>query len=406
VADYLRDLAPDEQEQAVVHAVEVGGFCLERARAGQKLDFVRREIDGLLNSVKGILEKIPDETQKQLVAKIGTGDGQVLAPVQSLVQNVSKAANEKLQEIRTLLQEDVDPTKETSCLGKALRALRELLHPKRSDSIHGFLGAAVNQVVADNGPLAKAVKDVVAETLKPLEERVNDVAKEVRGQEAAAEALEQTTHKGTTYEDGVVQVLQGWASGVGYEVHHVGTDNRPGDVVLLVTDSAINGTALRIVVEASDRQNSLGRMAIAEAVSTAMAERGANAAVYVSKTRDGLAKEIGDWAEGAAAQGRWVAYAHEHLVTAARFLVVQERLQAVRAATPTVDASSIEGQVQRIGNTLGRIKTINTKVTDLRSSADEIQREAEAVRDEIRSALSDVEDALRGGTDASAAQSG
>ena len=45
VAAYVRALPQDEREQAVVHAVEVGIFCLERARAGQDLDFVRREID-------------------------------------------------------------------------------------------------------------------------------------------------------------------------------------------------------------------------------------------------------------------------------------------------------------------------------------------------------------------------
>jgi len=396
VAEYVRALLPDEREQAVVHAVEVGVFCLERARAGQNLDFVRRAIDGLLNGVERALEKIPDETQKQLTAKIGTGEGQVLAPVRSLVDDVSKAANEKIQEIRKLLQDDIDPTKETSSVGKALRALRDLLDPKRSDSIQGSLDAAVNQVTADSGPLAKTVKDVVAAALKPLEEKVTDLAKEVRGQAAAAEALEQTTQKGATYEEDVVQVLQSWARGLGFEVHHVGTDNQPGDVLLVVTDSNPNGAALRIVVEARDRQQPLGRMAISDTVSTAMAERSAGTAIYVSKTRDGLAKEIGEWAEGMAARGRWVACTHEHLVTAARFLVVQERLQASRATAPSVDAASIAAQIQRIRTTLGRIKTINTKVTELRGGADEIHREAEAVRDEIRDALSDVEDALRG----------
>ncbi len=397
VAAYVRALPQDEREQAVVHAVEVGIFCLERARAGQDLDFVRREIDWLLSSVQQALEKMPDETSKQIGAKIGAGEGQVLAPLQSLVHDVSKAASDKMQEIRKLLQEDIDPTKETSSLGKALRALRDLLDPGRHDSIQGSLDAAVNQVTAYNGPLAKAVKDVVAETLKPLEERVNDLAKEVRGREAAAEALEQTTRKGITYEEEVVQALESWARGLGFEVHHVGTDNRPGDVLLVATDSNLSGAALRIVAEARDRQNPVGRMAISDAVNTAMAERSVGAAIYVSKTRDGLAKEIGEWAEGMVAQGRWVACTHEHLITAVRFLIVQERLQAIRAAAPSVDAASIEAQIQRIRTILGRIKTISTKVTDLRGSADEIQREAEAVRDEIRSALSEIEDALRGG---------
>jgi hypothetical protein len=141
-------------------------------------------------------------------------------------------------------------------------------------------------------------------------------------------------------------------------------------------------------------------MAISETLDTAMSERTASSAVYVSKTLDGLALEIGEWAEGSAQGGRWIACSHEHLITAIRFLVVQERLQAVRAATPTVDASSIQTQVQRIQTSLGRIRTISSKVTDVRGSAEEIQKEAEAIRGEIRSALSDIEEALRvaGGT--------
>lgn len=397
VAKHLRDLTSSEREQAVIHAIEIGVFCLDRARAGQDLDFVKREVDGLLASVKQFLDKIPDETQKQVTAKIGTGEGQVLAPVQSLVTDVSKAANEKVQEIRKLLQEDIDPTKETSSISKALRAVRDLLDPKRTDSIQGSLDAAVKQATADNGPLAKAVATVVAEKLHPLQKSVEDLAKEVRGQEAAAVALEQTTQKGATNEDEVVQTLQKWANGLGVEVHHVGGDNKPGDVLLVVTDSALNGCQMRIVVEARDRQTPLARKAITETLSTAMSERSAVAAVYVSKLRDGLGKEIGEWAEGSAEQGRWIACTLEHLVSAVRFLIVQERLQAVRRAGPTVDASALEAHIQRIKTTLGRIKTINTRVTDLRGSADEIQKEAEAIRDEIRSALSDVEDALRGG---------
>ena len=37
VAEHLRALPEEQQEQAVVHAVRVGVFCLERARVGQDL---------------------------------------------------------------------------------------------------------------------------------------------------------------------------------------------------------------------------------------------------------------------------------------------------------------------------------------------------------------------------------
>jgi hypothetical protein len=253
-------------------------------------------------------------------------------------------------EMSTRVQTDIDPTRETSSVGKALRALRELLDPKRRDSIQGSLDAAVKDVTAENGPLAKAVKDVVAATLKPLEGKVTDLAKEVRGEAAAAEVLEQTTQKGRPYEEDVVQVLQGWTQGLGYQVHHVGADNQPGDVLVGVTDSNPSATMFRIVVEARDRQQPWGRMAITNLLNTAMAGRGAGAGIYVSKTREGLGKEIGDWAEGVASSGPWVACTHEHLVTAARFLLMLERLQAFRATAPSVDTASIGTQIQRNQN--------------------------------------------------------
>src|SRR5262245_38139049 len=291
VAKYLAALTEDQREQAVVDAIKVGVFCLERARAGQDLDFVRREIEGLLSHVERALQSLPEETQSQVTAKIGTGEGQVLAPLQRLVDDVSKAASEKIDVIRELLQQEVDPTKETSSLGKALLALRNLLDPKRTDSVQGSLSEAVGQVTGESGQLAKAVRDVVSAALKPLEDKVTDLAKEVRGNEAAAAALELTTKKGASYEDEVLRVLQGWAQWQDAETHHVGADNQPGDVLVVLKET--DGIGLSLIIEARDHQSPYGRKVVSDCMNEAMAKRRANAAIYVSKTRGGLAKEIG-----------------------------------------------------------------------------------------------------------------
>jgi hypothetical protein len=88
---------------------DFGVFCLERARAGQDLDFVRREIENLLSGVNAALKSLPEETKNQVAAKIGSEEGQVLAPVQKLVYDVSKAASEKIDGIRELLQQEREP---------------------------------------------------------------------------------------------------------------------------------------------------------------------------------------------------------------------------------------------------------------------------------------------------------
>ncbi len=76
VGDFLRRVAEPDREATLVHAIEVGVFCLERARTGQDLEFVKRQVDSLMSAVQSEVEKIPEATQKSLLEKIGTGDGQ------------------------------------------------------------------------------------------------------------------------------------------------------------------------------------------------------------------------------------------------------------------------------------------------------------------------------------------
>jgi hypothetical protein len=248
-------------------------------------------------------------------------------------------------------------------------------------------------VTGEAGQLAKAVRDVVSSALKPLEDKVTDLAKDVRGKEAVAAVLEQTTYKGASYEEEVLRVLQDWAQWQGIETHHVGVDNQPGDVLVVSRDP--DGNDLSVIVEARDHQSPYGRKVISDSLNEAMAKRAAKAAIYVSKTRPGLAKEIGEWAEGSCSAGRWVACTHEHLVTAIRFLVAQEQLQRFRGAASAVDAASIESQLQRIRTSLGKIKNIKTKVTNIRDAAKDVDDEADSLRNEINGALSEMENALK-----------
>ena len=394
VADFLRDRQPDERVELLIRSLEVGVFCLERAQTAQDTEFVKRQIQILLTDVGDAVKGIPSATQEALLQRIGSDRGQVLEPVATLVTQVSQSMTERVREVQSLLSDDIDPTKESSVLGAALKKIRDLLDPQRTDSIQGALRSAVESATSDTGTLAKAVGAAADNAIKPLADRVAELAREIRGQEEAAEALDRTTAKGAPYEEEVVVALQRWASIAGGEVHHVGGDNKPGDVLIQLTDCEAAGLA-SIVVEAKYRESRKGRKQVTDEVRKAMAERGAGAAVFVSCTSDGFAKEIGEWAEGECEHGRFVACTHDHLITAIRFLIVQERLAALRAASPEVDSSSIGGQIQRVRTSLARVTNINRKVTDVRSGVDAIQTEAEAIRDEIRSALAEIEEALR-----------
>jgi hypothetical protein len=395
VADFLRTVDEMEVEPTLIQAVEVGVFCLERARMTQDTEFVRRQLDQLLNRVELTVNKIPDDTQKALVSKIGTNNGQVLAPLKEMIEAVSRVSNDRVKEVRTLLTQEIDPDKETTTLGKALKTLRDLLDPKRNDSVQSTLEQAVKAVTGKDGTLARAVKEVVADAVKPVASELDKLAKEVRGQEAAEEALKQTTQKGPDYENEVLEELQQWAALVGAEIHHVGVDNRPGDILIKEVRSGALGTPPVIVIETRDRQSAVGRKVITDALGKAMAERKATSAIYLSKTAVGLGAEVGEWADGTTDSGPFVACTHENLSIAIRWLIVQNRIAQADKSAVAVDSTTILQQVQRIRTSLERVKTVNRKVTDVRASANEIQAEAEALRDEVRVSLTVVEDALR-----------
>lgn len=395
ISDYLRAIPEEEREQNFVRAVEVGVFCIERVQTRQDTEFIRRQMDSLLLEFEKTSQLIPEKVETALIGKVGVDEGQVLAPLKSIVNDTSKVLAERVKEVKDLLSQEVDPSKETTTLGKALKTLKDMLDPKRNDSVQGVIELALSRVTTEDGALAKAVKSVVAESVRSLADEVSKLSMEIRGQTTAEEALANTAAKGATYEEESIVRLHGWAQIVGAQVEYVGGDNKPGDILVTIPPTSLPGTDMKTVIEVRDRQSPKGRKQISDDLSAAMAERTATSGLYLSRSADGLAKEIGEWSEGQCEQGPWIACTDDHLLTAIRFLVSQERLHELRATAPEVNAASIVAQVQRIRTALERVKNINRYLTDVRSGADSIKDEAEGLRDEVRDALSSIEEAMR-----------
>jgi len=134
-----------------------------------------------------------------------------------------------------------------------------------------------------------------------------------------------------------------------------------------------------------------------------MAERSTSYGIYLSKDKEGLGKEIGDWAEGGCALGSWIATTDDHLISSIRFLILNHRISVMKSENPEVDVQAILPQLGRIRTSLKRITNINTKATTIRHGADDIQQEGELLRDEVRGAITAMEECLRvpdtGGSD-------
>jgi len=394
VADFLERIKPTDRKRAFTNALQIGVFCLSRADSTRDIDFVRRQIETLMGEVTRSNQKLPALTQEALLAKIGTENGQVLAPVQNLIDQAAASTAARVREVKDLLVQDIDPSKDSSTLGRALRVLRDLLDPKRSDSIQASVQDALSRIASHDGPFANGLKETLTTALLPIQQEVAELAKEVRGKEAVAEVIANTPLKGITYEHEILADLQQWARSTSSEVHHVGADNRAGDIVIRIPESHASSQAFSVVVEVRDRQAAAGRKTITDALRRAMETREASAAIYVSRHPDGLALEVGDWAEGVCEKGRWIACTGCHILTAIRFLIVQDHIARLRQASSEFDARSMDSQVQRVRTSLERVKKITRRAGDVRGNADEIQQEAEILRDEVRAALVSMEDAL------------
>src|SRR5258708_35463991 len=109
VADFFRGIPTVEHDFVLMKAIEVGVFCLERGRTAQDTDFVKRKMTELLSQVEQAVVDIPARTEKNLLRQIGADDGHVLSPVNKLVNEASSETARRINDLKTLLSEDLNP---------------------------------------------------------------------------------------------------------------------------------------------------------------------------------------------------------------------------------------------------------------------------------------------------------
>ncbi|ACC83659.1 hypothetical protein [Nostoc punctiforme] len=392
---YLQQFPQSEYEDICRDAFELGFLCLQTAQTRHGNELIKQQMESLLVEFQQAVKIIADSFGQELVNQVGTDNGQLLAPLQAQINLTSAILTEKLNSVGTLLTHEIDPARETSVVGRFLNSLRQLLDAKRSDSIQGAFKAALINATKENGTLAVAVKNVVSESVKPLAEQVEKLTREIRDQQITQQVLEQTTAKGITYEELVVVELQNWSKLSGAEVEHIGNDGDTGDILVKFTSKSLAAIELSIVIELRNRSSKpFGRQAITQHLQEAMVRRSANSAIFLSYSREGLAQEIGDWAEGVSESGYWIATTHPFLIIAIRFLVIQQRLNKLRTFESELDVTAVEQQIQQIRTALGRIRTMKKSLTEVGKSIAVIKAEADAMSTDIQSALKSIEQTL------------
>ncbi len=395
VEAFFSSIPEAEWDDAAARALTVGVLCLERANTQADVDYLKKEVQSMVGHMRDAVKGFGDG----IIEKVGTDKGQVLEPVKQSIETTQKQLDEKLKEVQTFLADDIDPDRQTSVLARAMKSIKDLMDPERSDSIQGKLQTAVEEATGEKGRLAVTVKEVVGVAIEPLAKELKELGKEIRGQEEAEKAREEvvqrTTEKGDPFEIGIVEELTEWAKATGAQVEHCGPDNQPGDVIVRFPSISASGHEDSIVIEAKDRTTQVGRKQISDLLDGCMDYRNVGGAVLIKKDVLQYAKEIGDYAEGQGQRGPWIAATRDGLITAIRHLRVMMRIATIQATQPDVDVTGAQGGLDRIRASLKKVRTITSKAGIIRTNANEVEEMAKEIKNDIDHAIMDIENSLR-----------
>ncbi len=336
VIQYFKQKPEEQRSESAVRAIELGVYCLQRAELGQSLEFVRLEVERLIQASKSAVDGLPEALRTKLTAPDGP-----TAQVSSTVQSVQTAIAGKLTEVQQLFEKHLDPRQTETTLGKALLELKNLVDASRDDSVQKRIETSIASIATTDGTLANAVRRAVEDVTAPLSEAIRTLSLAVQRERGAQEVLAVSPGKGYNFEKELLPLLVGWSEVVGADLEHTGPKDRPGDFVLTLKETSLGPGPLRIVIEARDRESRWGRVRISEQMSSALSEWTGNYGIYVSKTQDGLAQEIGEWRELDCDRGPVLACTADHLRTALRFALVDTKLRAAAQERREIDIATL-----------------------------------------------------------------
>ena len=237
---------------------------------GQSLDFVRLEVERLIQASNAAVDSLPDLIRERLAGPDGPTI-QVTAAAQTAQSAIGKSSP-KCSSCLTSTWIRASPTRHSA---KLLVAVNNLLDPKRDDSIQKRLHAALPGTCGRlAGAMSKAVKATVENAMAPLQAAIETFSLALKKEEGIEEALATTTRKGFAFEDELLPELQRWAAIVGKRVLRIHGAAEPSGrfhADARATDSIGGMPSPKIVVEARTPAQSLGRARVAELMNATLA---------------------------------------------------------------------------------------------------------------------------------------
>ncbi|MCC6619175.1 MAG: hypothetical protein IT341_09095 [Chloroflexi bacterium] len=249
LAAFVGQAPADDRAALVERALRIGLMTLASAGVSLSADLVRAEFERLHERMEATQDKAAQVLATTLRENFADGDGRMPRTLERFLGDDGK--------LRQITRELFDENQRESALGK----LNEILG--RYFDGDGSRLARLLDPTREGSPLHQ-FRGEVSDEFRRLSERITalEEAKKARAEERA-----KGTAKGADFEHALEARLGEMARGMGDLVELTGTDggdngtSKKGDLVITIDPTRTRGTALRIVVEAKDRQMPLGRMA-------------------------------------------------------------------------------------------------------------------------------------------------
>jgi len=382
LAEYVgrHDMSEDRKREAIEKASSMGAYCLLQA-------------DGVKSG-----EELRDNLKEHL-------EHEVTQAVEKILKQSTRVTESKLKDVEKLLSEDIDPSKKTSSIGRALGGMNDLLDKNRRDSIPSLVENSVGEVRSlldekrfDSIPnLLRRSMEESTNSLKGQMEKLTKLMKEQR-------LVKQMDHlnpaKGVAFEEELLDLLNAWKRGANASLEHSGSDSKPGDIVIVLRSPYhVHSAPFTVVIEAKDTTSqAMGKTTIEGSIGRAIETRESDGGILVGKSVDVFSRDVGDWEEGSISGKPWIATTPQHLVTAIRFLYSSHILASTKLTSqesqPRLDIATLSGQVAEVKMALKHVAQIKRRSTDIRKSAELLREQVIDMEMKIKQTLQTIEHSL------------
>ena len=355
IQEYLQRFPISSLQSEILNLLKIGVMCVNRVNINSESDYWDKKSQQLQTKVQTL---ITDAVEKDFLPKvvnlIGTKNGQLLSPIANQVDSTSKFIDRSLSSNESRVKSMVaDLTKSLS-----------------------------------TGTLKDAFSQTLIKELEPLITEIRTLNYHVIEQKGEDTIKQSTTLKGREFEQHILGQVQTWARCNKFRVENVGTDNKPGDIVVESLSEKI-----KIAIEVKDISTAKGHSVLTREMGLVIQERKATTAIFLSKTINGLAKEIGSYGEGSSDGIKWVATTGDSLEVALNHCLVEERLRLANEKNLNItNAKKVKEYLELAKTLLGNMSQHYRSITDIQKAATTLESSLRNTNSEVLRALNTAND--------------